>query len=193
MHSDCLKQSTVQSTAKKKKKLNKGRCIHLNPFNSEHFRSFEALQKLWDLLTIRRFSEPGLREWMPLVIFRARSCERLQCPFQADFWVGIASCYVWQWKLNCKAVQMPPLLQLQKKYRGKGTEGRKKSSTQFVNVHSSDTHFGFNQITEISPQLQFLFSFFSDIEAQVKVMKLVWMGEAWWRILLLCKLWKVAQ
>ena len=88
---------------------------------------------------------------------------------------------------------MPPLLQLQKKYRGKGTEGRKKSSTQFVNVHSSDTHFGFNQITEISPQLQFLFSFFSDIEAQVKVMKLVWMGEAWWRILLLCKLWKAAQ
>ena len=48
-------------------------------------------------------------------------------------------------------------------------EGGNKSSTQFVNVHSSDTHFGFNQITEISPQLQFLFSFFSDIEAQVKL------------------------
>ena len=41
--------------------------------------------------TIGQFSEAGLHEWMPFVIFYARSCERLQRHFRADFWVGIAS------------------------------------------------------------------------------------------------------
>ena len=38
-----------------------------------------------------RFSEAGLHEWMPFVIIRARSRERSQRHFRADFWVGIAS------------------------------------------------------------------------------------------------------
>ena len=45
----------------------------------------------WCVVHIGRFSEVGLREWMPCVIFRAWSCERSQHHFQADFWVGIAS------------------------------------------------------------------------------------------------------
>ena len=40
---------------------------------------------------IRRFSEAGLHELMPFVIFCARCCERSQRHFQADFWVGVAS------------------------------------------------------------------------------------------------------
>ena len=40
---------------------------------------------------IGRFSEAGLHEWMPFVIFRARSREKLQRHFRADFWVGFAS------------------------------------------------------------------------------------------------------
>ena len=38
------------------------------------------------------FSEAGLHEWMPFVIFHARSRKRLQHHFWADFWVGVASC-----------------------------------------------------------------------------------------------------
>ena len=49
---------------------------------------------------IGRFSEAGLHEWMPFVIFRARSRERSQRHFRADFWVGVASRCVQQWKLN---------------------------------------------------------------------------------------------
>ena len=51
-------------------------------------------------IVIRQFSEAGLHEWMSFVIFRARSLERLQRHFRADFWVGVASHCVWQWKLN---------------------------------------------------------------------------------------------
>ena len=40
---------------------------------------------------IGRFSEAGLHEWMPFVVFRARSRERSQRHFRADFWVGAAS------------------------------------------------------------------------------------------------------
>ena len=36
-------------------------------------------------LAIGRFSEDGLHKYMPFVIFRARSHERSQCHFQADF------------------------------------------------------------------------------------------------------------
>ena len=43
---------------------------------------------------IGRFSEAGLHEWMPFVIFHARSCERLQRHFWASFWIGIVSCCV---------------------------------------------------------------------------------------------------
>ena len=46
------------------------------------------------LSAIGRFSEAGLHQWMPFVIFCARSRERLQHDFRADFWVGIASCCV---------------------------------------------------------------------------------------------------
>ena len=35
--------------------------------------------------TIGPFREAGLHERMPFVIFCARSCERLQCHFRADF------------------------------------------------------------------------------------------------------------
>ena len=45
-------------------------------------------------LAIGWFSEAGLHEWMPFVIFRARSRKRLQHHFWADFWVGVASCCV---------------------------------------------------------------------------------------------------
>ena len=38
-----------------------------------------------------RVSEAGLHEWMPFVIFRARSRERPQRHFRADFRVGVAS------------------------------------------------------------------------------------------------------
>ena len=41
--------------------------------------------------TIGQFSEAGLHEWMLFVIFRARSRERSQRHFRADFWVGVAS------------------------------------------------------------------------------------------------------
>ena len=51
-------------------------------------------------LSIGRFSEAGLHKWMPFVIFRARSHKRSQRHFRADFWVGIASCRVQQWKLS---------------------------------------------------------------------------------------------
>ena len=40
------------------------------------------------------FSEAGLHEWMPFVIFHAKSCDRSQHPLRANFWVGIASCCV---------------------------------------------------------------------------------------------------
>ena len=40
------------------------------------------------------FSEAGLHEWMPFVIFHAKSCNRSQHPLRANFWVGIASCCV---------------------------------------------------------------------------------------------------
>ena len=46
------------------------------------------------LFLIGRFSEAGLHEWMPFVIFRVRSCKMLQYHFWADFWVGVASCCV---------------------------------------------------------------------------------------------------
>ena len=42
-------------------------------------------------LPIGRFSEAGLHEWMPFVIFRARSRERSQRRFRANFWAGVAS------------------------------------------------------------------------------------------------------
>ena len=40
---------------------------------------------------IGRFSEAGLHKWMPFVTFRARSRDRSQRHFRADFWVGVAS------------------------------------------------------------------------------------------------------
>ena len=43
--------------------------------------------------TIGQFSEAGLHEWMPFVIFCARSCERLQRHFWADFWAGVHAVY----------------------------------------------------------------------------------------------------
>ena len=48
----------------------------------------------YEFASIGRFSEAGLHEWMPFVIFCTRSCERLQCHFRANFWVGVASCCV---------------------------------------------------------------------------------------------------
>ena len=42
-------------------------------------------------LGIGRFNEAALHEWMPFVIFRTRSRERLQRHFRADFWVGVVS------------------------------------------------------------------------------------------------------
>ena len=41
--------------------------------------------------TIGRFNGVGLHKWMPFVIFCAGSCERSQCHFWADFWVGVVS------------------------------------------------------------------------------------------------------
>ena len=46
------------------------------------------LQPCFACTTLGRFSEAGLHEWMPFVIFRTRSHSR------ADFWVGVASCCV---------------------------------------------------------------------------------------------------
>ena len=46
------------------------------------------------------FSEAGLHEWMPFVIFRARSRETSQRHFRADFWVSVASRCVQEWKVN---------------------------------------------------------------------------------------------
>ena len=45
-------------------------------------------------LPIGWFSGAGLHEWMPFVIFHARSRERSQCHFLTDFLVGVASCCV---------------------------------------------------------------------------------------------------
>ena len=55
-----------------------------------------VVSKVWVMNTVGRFSEAGLHEWMPFVIFRARSCKRSQHRFHADFWVGIVSCCVYQ-------------------------------------------------------------------------------------------------
>ena len=40
---------------------------------------------------IGRFGEAGLHEYMPFVIFRAKSRERSQRHFRTDFCVGVAS------------------------------------------------------------------------------------------------------
>ena len=42
-------------------------------------------------ICIGRFSEAGLHEWVPFVIFRARSRERSQRHVLSNFWVGVAS------------------------------------------------------------------------------------------------------
>ena len=55
---------------------------------------------VWWTFDTGRFSEAGLHEQMPFVIFRARSGEWSQRHFRADFWAGIASHCVQQWKLN---------------------------------------------------------------------------------------------
>ena len=47
-----------------------------------------------------RFNEAGLHDWMPFVIFHTRCRESSQRHFRADFWVGVASYCVQQWKLN---------------------------------------------------------------------------------------------
>ena len=44
--------------------------------------------------SIGQFNEAGLHEWMPFIIFHARSHERSWCHFQTNFWVGVASCCV---------------------------------------------------------------------------------------------------
>ena len=49
---------------------------------------------------IGQSSEAGLHEWMPFVIFHAGSHKRSQRHIWADFWVGVASHCVEQWKLN---------------------------------------------------------------------------------------------
>ena len=49
--------------------------------------------------SVGQFSEASL----PFVIFCARSRERLQHHFRADFSVGVASCCVQQWKLNLES------------------------------------------------------------------------------------------
>ena len=60
------------------------------------------------------------RSWFARVnalcnLWRKKSRE-VAAHFRADFWVGVASRCVWQWKLklDCEAVQMAILLQLQK-------------------------------------------------------------------------------
>ena len=77
---------------------------------------------------IGRFSEAGLRKWMPFVIFCARSRERSQCHFWANFWVGIAS--------RCVMMEIEPRTAKQykchhccscKNYLGKGDGGWKKN------------------------------------------------------------------
>ena len=55
------------------------------------------------------FSETGLPERLPFVIFRIRSRERLQHHFQADFWVGVYNSG--SSSMNWEAVQMPPVME----------------------------------------------------------------------------------
>ena len=78
------------------------------------------------LVVIGRFSEAFLLEWMPFVIFRARSRERSQ----RHFWVGVAS----------RCVEVEPRIAKQykcqyycscKNYRGKWMKGGKKVSAFF--------------------------------------------------------------
>ena len=54
------------------------------------FLAFFFSECLYQSPAIGRFSEAGLHEWMPFVIFRARSRERSQRHFRPDFWVGVA-------------------------------------------------------------------------------------------------------
>ena len=58
---------------------------------SRFFFFFLNHQTSWSLSFSGQFSEDVLHEWMPFVIFRARSRERSLCRFRADFWVGVAS------------------------------------------------------------------------------------------------------
>ena len=80
------------------------------------------------LCAIGQFSEAGLHEWMPFVIFHARSRERSQHHFWANFWVGIVS--------RCVTMKVEPRIakhykchhcSICKNYQGKGMEGGKKS------------------------------------------------------------------
>ena len=83
-----------------------------------------------DICDIGQFSEAGLHEWMPSVIFHARSCERSQCHFRADFWVALLHAV-------CIKMEVEPRIVKQykchhccscKNYQGKGIEGGKKGS-----------------------------------------------------------------
>ena len=60
--------------------------VHMNFMMwDEYVWANQSVQNLNWFLCIGRFSEAGLHELMPFVIFRARSRERSQRHFRADF------------------------------------------------------------------------------------------------------------
>ena len=65
------------------------RLIHWHSFFVSFFLYIHT-RTIGELTRIGRFDEAGLHEWIPFVIFRARSRERSQRHFRADFWVGVA-------------------------------------------------------------------------------------------------------
>ena len=93
----CLKCFTNKCYQRLRMSLNwQCRIFQFSPF----FSFFPHCSSWHPRLSIGQFSEAGLHKWMPFVIFRASSHERSQHHFRADFWVGIASCCVQQWKLS---------------------------------------------------------------------------------------------
>ena len=112
-----------------------GLCKHQNnPACAKSVRVFIVLK----LDTIGWFSEAGLHERMPFVIFRARSRERSQRHFRADFWVLCFALLCFTLRIT---VKVEPRIAKQhkchhccscKNYWGKGMEGGKKCLRCFL-------------------------------------------------------------
>ena len=114
-----------------------GNCTHLlDPSTSNYHWGLYVLAYVelpWSLNTFEEFFlSPDLTFWSILygsirlfsISFSKEVAKGHSCHFWADFWVGIVSCCVQQWKLNienCKAIEMHYCC-VCKNYRGKVIE-----------------------------------------------------------------------
>ena len=89
--------------------------------------TFTTTQKIIQHQSVGRLSEDGLREWMPFVIFHARSHKRLQRHFWANSEQALLHA-VYNWKLNLELRSSTNCSCSYKNYLGNGMEGGKKVS-----------------------------------------------------------------